>query len=59
MANKTMVPATNPVTCGHTINKLCPKGKGVGIAPSTCAIVKAPKLLTEGINSVTVASLNN
>jgi len=58
-AKHTTVAAINPVSCGQTTKRLWPKGNGLGIAPCTCSIVSGPKLLTEGISNVIVASLNN
>ena len=58
-AKHTTVAAINPVSCGQTTKRLWPKGNGLGIAPCTCSIVSGPRLRTEGINNVIVASLNN
>ena len=58
-AKHTTVAAINPVSCGQTTKRLWPKGNGLGIAPCTCSIVSGPRLLTEGISNVIVASLNN
>ena len=58
-AKQITVAAISPVSCGQTIIKLCPSGSGLGIAPCTCSMVSGPKLLTEGINNVVVASLKS
>lgn len=54
-----MVSAINPVSCGHTSNKLWPSGSGPGMAPCTCSIVSGPRLRTVGMSNVEVAWLNN
>jgi len=58
-AKHTIVAATSPVTCGHTSNRLWPNGSGLGIAPWICSIVNGPRLRTDGINRVVVASLKS
>jgi hypothetical protein len=34
-----------PVSCGYTNNKLCPNGKGLGMALETRTIASAARLL--------------
>lgn len=53
------VAAMRPVSWGHAISRLWPRGKGLGIAPCTCSIVDGSRLRTEGINKVVVASLKS
>jgi hypothetical protein len=58
-AKHTTVAAINPLTCGHTTSKLSRTDKGEGIAPAICSMVSGPRLRTEGISRVVVASAYN
>ena len=54
-AKQTMVTAISPVSCGQMTSRLCPNGRGLGIAPSTCSDTKGARLRMLGINSTEVA----
>lgn len=58
MAKQTIVAAISPVSCGQIKIRLWVSGSGLAIAPVACSIVKGPKVLTDGVSSVVVDSLN-